>query len=346
VQGGALWRDVDDATAQHGLATTGGFVSSTGVGGLTLGGGAGWLMRRYGLACDNLRGASVALADGRLVRATAGENSDLFWALRGAAGGFGAVTSFDFALHPLQEVVAGLIIHPLDHAPALLRIFRDLAVAAPDEYCSLVVLTSAPPLPFLDPAWHGRPVAIHAHCWCGATAAAGGVLEPLHQLPAPIAEHIGPMPYAQWQRMQDPGAPPGRFHYWKTANFSTLDDATIDALTAATERLPTPHTELHVQHMGGAVARGTSGDSAFAHRDAAFFVNVIGVAVTADAFPQARAWTREIHTGLAPRALPGFLPNFTDRDDGEALASFHGQRAERISALRRRYDASRLFASV
>ena len=146
--------------------------------------------------------------------------------------------------------------------------------------------------------------------------------------------------------MQDPGAPPGRFHYWKTANFSTLDDTTIDALTAATERLPTPHTELHVQHMGGAVARGTSGDSAFAHRDAAFFVNLIGVAVTGDAFPEARAWTREIYAGLSPRALPGFLPNFTDRDDGEALASFHGQRAERISALRRRYDAARLFASV
>jgi FAD/FMN-containing dehydrogenase len=301
-------------------------------------------MRRYGLACDNLLGASVALSDGRLVRATAVENPELFWALRGGAGGFGVVTSFDFALHPLLEVVAGLIIHPLDRAAALLRIFREIAASAPDEYCSLVVLTSAPPLPFLDPAWHGRPVAIHAHCWCGAVAAADEVLAPIRQLPAPLAEHVGPMPYAQWQRMQDPGAPAGRYNYWKTSNFATLTDATLDTLVAAAERLPTPQTELHIQHMGGAVARAPRADSAFAQRDATFFVNLIGVAAERDALLETGAGMRDLYARLAPHALPGILPNFADRDDGDAVTGSQGAQAERIEALRRRYDQSRLFA--
>src|SRR5665213_118211 len=164
VQGGAVWRDVDTATAIDGLATTGGLISSTGVGGFTLGGGAGWLMRKHGLACDNVRSAGIVLPDGRFVRASADEHADLYWALRGGAGGLGVVTNFEYHLHTLHDVLAGLVIHPADRALEVLRAFRDFSAAASDEFCGLAVIAHGPPLPFLDAAWHGRPVVILALC--------------------------------------------------------------------------------------------------------------------------------------------------------------------------------------
>ena len=178
-QGGALWHDLDTATQRFGLATTGGMVSSTGVGGLTMGGGSGWLMRRHGLAIDNLKAADVVLADSRIVRASAEEHPDLFWALRGGAGGLGVVTSFEFQLHPLTQVLAGLVVRPASAAAEVLREFRDFTAAAPDEFCSMTVLAHAPPLPFLDPQWHGQPVVISALCWCGDLAAGERILAPL-----------------------------------------------------------------------------------------------------------------------------------------------------------------------
>lgn len=344
VQGGALWSDVDAATAADGLATTGGLVSTTGVGGFTLGGGAGWLMRRYGLACDNLVGASVVLADGRCVRASAAENADLFWGLRGGAGGLGVVTSYDFRLHPLREVLAGLIIHPAGDAASVLRGFGDFAARAPDEFCGMAVLAHAPPLPFLDAGWHGRPVVIIAFCWCGDAASGERAIAPLRAAGQPLADHVGSMPYVRWQQMQDAGAPAGRHHYWKTASYATLDNETIDVLAAAARQLPTPQTEIHVQHMGGAVARVPAADSAFAHRDAGFFVNLIGASLTGEGFEAMRAVVRRLYERIRPRALPGMLPNFTGRDDADAGVR-HGQvHAGRIEALRRRYDPAGLFA--
>ena len=343
-QGGALWRDLDAATAAEGLATTGGLVSTTGVGGFTLGGGAGWLMRRHGLACDNLVGANVVLADGRCVRASAAENADLFWGLRGGAGGLGVVTSFDFRLHPLREVLAGLVIHPASEARAVLRAFRDFAAGAADEFCGLAVLAHAPPLPFLDAAWHGQPVAILALCWCGDPAAGERAIAPLRSAGRPLADHVGVMPYAFWQQLQDPGAPAGRHYYWKTANYARLEDATLDELAAAAPRLPTRETELHVQHMGGAVARVPVEDTAFAHRDAGFFVNLIGVATGAEGFGPMRDAVRGLYERIAPGALPGRLPNFTS-GDADDLAERHSLgHAARLAALRRRYDPAALFA--
>jgi FAD/FMN-containing dehydrogenase len=342
-QGGALWSDVDAATSADGLATTGGLVSTTGVGGFTLGGGAGWLMRRHGLACDNLVGASVVLADGRCVRASATENADLYWGLRGGAGGFGVVTRYDFRLHPLREVLAGLVVHPVGDAASVLRDFRDFASRAPDEFCGMVALAHAPPLPFLDARWHGRPVVIIALCWCADAASGERAIAPLRAAGRPLADHVGVMPYVRWQQMQDPGAPAGRHHYWKTANFTALDDATIDVLAAAAERLPTPQTEIHVQHMGGAVARVPVADTAFAHRDAGFFVNLIGASLAAGGFGPMRAGVRDLYGRIAPRALPGLLPNFTGRDEAD-VGTRHGRaHAERIEALRRRYDPAALF---
>jgi FAD/FMN-containing dehydrogenase len=344
VQGGALWHDVDCATARHGLATTGGLVSSTGVGGFTLGGGAGWLMRRHGLAVDNLRGASVVLADGRFVRASPDEHPDLFWGLRGAGGGLGIVTDFEFALHRVGTVFAGVVIRPATEATLALRVFRDVVAEAPDEFCGMTVLAHAPPLPFLDAAWHGRPVAISALCWCGAPAAAEAMLAPIRRAGTPLTDHVGPMPYVQWQHLQDGGAPPGRHQYWKTASFATLPDAAIETLAQAVQALPTPQTEIHVQHLGGAVARVPAGDTAFAQRETRFFVNLIGVTPWPDAYLPLRAAIGELHGRLGQHALPGLLPNFSGHDDGRVVDQLAAPLVERVRALQRRYDPAGRFS--
>ena len=345
VQGGALWHDVDIATADAGLATTGGLISSTGVGGFTLGGGTGWLMRRHGLAIDNLLAAGVVLADGRFVRASATENAELFHGLRGGAGGFGVVTSFEFQLHPLRQVLAGLIVRRAAEAGNVLRVFRDFARAAPDEFCGMIVIAHAPPLPFLPASWHGRPVVISALCWCGELAAGERALEPLHRFGSPLAVHLGALPYVQWQHMLDGSAPPGRRQYWKNATFDTLSEATINVLAAAANDLPTRASEIHVQHLGGAVARTTEAETAFASRRAEFFVNLLGVTPWPEEFGDVRERVRRLHEQLAPSALPGLLPNFSALDDGDVTARLDAARAQRIGSLRRRYDPEGLFVS-
>ncbi|MDE2294275.1 MAG: FAD-dependent oxidoreductase [Gammaproteobacteria bacterium] len=344
VQGGALWHDVDVATARHGLATTGGLVSSTGVGGFTLGGGTGWLMRRHGLAIDNLVAANVVLADGRLVRCDADEHADLFWGLRGGAGGFGAVTSFDFRLHPLRQVLAGVVIRPPAEAATAIRLFGDFAADAPDAFCGMLVLAHAPPLPFLDAAWHGRPVVITALCWAGDLAAGERAIEPLRAFGAPLADHVGPMPYLQWQHLQDGGAPLGRCQYWKTASFAGLTDALVGRLADAATALPTPQSELHLQHLGGAVGRGPPDQTSFAQRQTAFFVNMIGVTPWPEELPALRERTRAMYRRLASEPLPRQLPNFCDGDDGDAALVVGDAIGERLAALRRRYDPSARFA--
>jgi FAD/FMN-containing dehydrogenase len=327
VQGGALWSDVDPATAALGLATTGGLVSSTGVGGFTLGGGAGWLMRKHGLACDNLRAARVVLADGRFVRASADEHEDLFWALRGGAGGFGVVTQFDFDLHPVRDVLAGLVVHPAADAFGALRAFCDYAAGAP----------------FLDAVWHGRPVLIFAVCWCGDAATGAHELAALRGHGRPLADHVGTMSYARWQTLQDAGAPAGRCHYWKTLNYRSLEPGTLQLLADAAQHLPTPASEIHVQHMGGAVARSAGAQSAFAHRQAGFFVNLLGVAQSVDRVGELRERISAFHQRLAPAAMPGVLPNFADPSETDESQRF-GERQARLEALRRQFDPAGLFS--
>jgi FAD/FMN-containing dehydrogenase len=343
VQGGAVWRDVDGATALEGLATTGGLISSTGVGGFTLGGGAGWLMRKHGLACDNVRGAAVVLADGRFVRASAQEHADLFWGLRGGAGGLGVVTSFDFQLHPLREVLAGLVVHSAEHGVEALRTFRDFAAGAPDEFCGVAVIAHAPPLPFLDPAWHGRAVIMFAMCWSGDLAEGEAALAGLRSHGRPVVDHVGRMPYAQWQQIQDPLAPRGHYYYWKTANYGALSDHTVDDLAAMAFRLPTMRSEIHLQHMGGAVSRFAAEDSAFAHRNTRFFVNFIGITDAASAAGSLREGIRALHDQASPEALPGILTNFADQDDSDNIRRFGSQNAGRLEALRKKYDPTGIF---
>lgn len=340
VQGGALWRDVDAAAAAAGLATTGGLISSTGVGGFTLGGGAGWLMRKHALACDNVRSFGVVLADGRFIRASATEHADLFWGLRGGGGGLGVVTSFEFYLHPVREVLAGVVVHSAERGADALRFFRDFASSAADEFCGIAVIAHAPPLPFIEPEWHGRPVILFAMCWSGDLEAGERALTPLRAWGSPLVDHVGAMPYAQWQRMQDPGAPRGHYYYWKTANFAALTDATLTELASMAHCLPTMRSEIHVQHMGGAVSRVPADDAAFAHRDARFFVNYIGQTDTSSATGELRAAIRGLHDKTAGDALPGILTNFSDQDDNDPVRQLGVRNAARLSSLRRSYDVA------
>ena len=344
IGGGALWSDVDAATASFGMATTGGLISSTGVGGFTLGGGAGWLMRRFGLACDNMIGADLVLADGILVRVAAATQPDLFWALRGGAGGLGVVTSFELRLHPVVDVLAGLLVFDGAETADVLRRFRDVVADAPDECCAMVVMANAPPLPFLASDWHGLPVCIVAVCCTGDVGIGERFVEELRRGAAPLADHVGTMPYVEWQRQLDPGAPPGRHQYWKNVNFERLDDLTVDALARAATRRPTPLTELHVQHLGGAVARIPLAETAFTQREARFFVNLMGAEKAPSEFDALRSWIRGLAVELSDHALPGRMPNFSDGDDPDPAHHAAGDQARRLRELRSRFDEG-LFAN-
>ena len=344
VQGGALWSDVDAATAISGLATTGGFVSTTGVGGLTLGGGVGWLMRRYGLASDNLRRASVVLADGRFVHASLDEHADLFWGLRGGAGGLGVVSEFEFELHPVRDVLAGLMIFSAGDMLRVLQAFRTCAPQAPDEFCGVCAVCHAPPLPFLEAAHHGRPVLALGFCWCGDPARGEEAIAPFRGGIDPLATHIGVMPYVQWQKMQDPSAPPGVYNYWKTVNFDSLADATLERLVAAADELPSAETEIHLQHIGGAVARADEATSAFASRHAPFFANLIGRSTSHEGLRAVREYVRGLYGQLAQAGTATLQPNFADQDDSDATRRFGTDGARRLAELRHRYDPAGIFS--
>ena len=344
VEGGALWGDVDAATQPHGLATTGGFVSTTGVGGYTLGGGVGWLMRRCGLAIDNLLEADVMLADGRDIVASAEQNADLFWGLRGGAGGLGVVARFTYRLHAVGEVFAGIVFHPLDAASGLLRAFRAFTPCAPEACTAMLVFTTAPPLPFLPSAVHGQRVIALAYCWSGGPVLGTQALAPLTSYGQPLGRHEGVQPYAAWQQTFDPLNPAGEHYYWATSQLDALDDALIDTLASAASTPPDPLCEVHVHHLGGAVSKIPDEATAFTHRNAPFFINTIGHTSAPERFAAVRDWTHGLRASLAPFARADVQPNFAgDTDD---LHIHDSAVHARLAALRARYDPDGLLAVV
>ena len=346
VGGGALWREVDAATQPHGLATTGGFVSTTGVGGYTLGGGVGWLMRRCGLAVDNLVEAEVVLADGRSVVASDCEHADLFWGLRGGAGGLGVVTRFTCRLYPVGEVYAGAVFYPVEAAPALLRAFRAFTPGAPDAFTAMLVFTTAPPLPFLPASTYGKRVVALAYCWSGDLAQGAQIAAPMSGQVEPLGRHEGVAPYAAWQQTFDPTAPAGDHYYWTTSQFDALDDALIDVLVPLAAAPADPSSEVHVHHLGGAVARIPNDATAFTQRHAPFFINVIGRTGTAERFAAMCDWARGLRAALAPHARNGMQPNFTGEiADLSKLAHDSATRAK-LAALRAYYDPDGLLAPL
>src|SRR4051794_1208070 len=276
VGGGAIWADVDHETQAHGLATTGGLVSTTGVAGFTLGGGIGWTMRKFGLAADNLAAADVVTADGRLVHASESEHVDLLWGLRGGGGNFGIVTQFELELHPLgPEIYAGAIFYPADAARDLLRAFRDWAASAPDDITGLVNLTTAPPLPVIPEEWHGKKVAAFLAASTGPVADGAALVRPFRDVAEPIADLIGPIPYQGMQTLIDPLWPKGLHAYFKATNLTGLDDSLIERLCEMHLGAPGPQCEIHVHQMGGVVGRVPEEATAFAERSMPYVLNAV-----------------------------------------------------------------------
>ncbi|MEP6798078.1 MAG: FAD-binding protein [Lapillicoccus sp.] len=342
-QAGCTWKDLDAETQQFGLAVTGGLVSSTGIAGFTTGGGIGWLMRKHGLACDNLIGADVVTADGRFVHASATENAELFWGLRGGGGNFGVVTSFDYQLHEVgPTVLSGLVFYPADEIDQVLAGYRAACAGAPDELTTLINLTTAPPVPFLPESVHGTPVIGVGGCWSGDPDLGEAATAPFRTLGTVIADVFAANPYTGWQQALDPLYPRGLHNYFRSAFLPALDDRALRVLTESFATLPNPLAEIHVQHLGGAVGRVHPQDTAYALRDQEFIVNVIARTPDATGFEQVVDWARGVTTELGPDAST--YVNFTgDADPALVRASYPPETYRRLVELKNRYDPTNLF---
>jgi FAD/FMN-containing dehydrogenase len=344
VEPGVTLGDLDRDAQAFGLATPLGINSTTGIAGLALGGGYGWLSRKLGLTIDNLLAADVVTADGELVTASETENSDLFWAIRGGGGNFGIVTSFELQLHPVgPEVLAGLIVHPVDGAAELLRRYRDVMTRAPEELTAWVVLRQAPPLPFLPEEVHGTEVMVIAALYNGDRESGERALAPLRAIGTPYADVIGPAPYAAFQTAFDPLLTAGARNYWKTHNFSTLHDALIDTIVEQVRLLPGPMCEIFLAHLGGAVSRVRDDETAYVGRDAQFVMNVHARWTEAADDAGYIDWARSVYDATAPFATAGAYVNFLTADEQDRVRAAYGPNYDRLAAIKAKYDATNLF---
>ena len=344
IQPGCLLSDVDAATQAYGLAVPLGFNSTTGVAGLTLGGGFGWITRKHGLTIDNLLSAEIVCADGEVRVASVDGNADLLWAICGGGGNFGVVTSFEFALHPIgPEVLSGLIVHPLADARALLQSYRDICANAPDELTVWAILRQAPPLPFIPEDWHGREVLIFAACYAGDMEEGEKALEAFRGLGKPIADVIGPHPYAGWQQAFDPLLTPGARNYWKSNDFLELTDELIDALLAAARTLPDPQSEIVAAHLGGAMTRIDASATAFPQRARHFVMNLHTRWTDAAKDGACIAWARDLYERTAPHAAGSVYVNFMPSDDEGRMTEAYGPNMARLRRIKAKYDPENLF---
>ena len=345
VEPGVTLGEFDREAQAFGLATPLGINSTTGVAGITLGGGFGWISRKHGLTVDNLLSADVVTADGALVRASAEENAELFWALRGGGGNFGVVTSFEFRLHPVgPQVLAGLIVHPFSQAKSLLEGYRRFVAAAPDEVTTWVVMRPAPPLPFLPAEIHGKEILVFAVCAIGDMQKAEQAIAPLRALGKPIADVVGPSPFAGWQAAFDPLLTPGARNYWKSHDFKKLDDGLIKVLLDAVEKLPTPECEIFIANLGGAINRLPVNATAYPHRDVEFVMNIHTRWREAAQDAACIQWAREVFEAAAPFATGGVYVNFMPGDEMQRVPKgAYGANYDRLAKLKAKYDPSNLF---
>jgi FAD/FMN-containing dehydrogenase len=344
VESGATLGDFDGAAQKFGLATPLGINSTTGVAGLTLGGGWGWLSRRLGLTSDNLVEAEVVTATGDVVRASERADADLFWAIRGGGGNFGIVTSFRFRLHPIgPDVLSGLVVHPLSDAPRVLRFLRDFLPGTPEEFVCWFVLRLAPPLPFLPPEWHGQPILALAVCCTAPIAEAERIAKPLRAFGTPIADVIAPHPFTAWQQILDPLLTPGARNYWKSHDFAGLSDGLIDVLVDYATRIPDPQSEIAFAQLGGAITRVPAEASAYGHRNAEFALNVHGRWSDPSKDAVCIDWARALHRASAPFSTGGVYINFLTQEEGDRIRSAYGGNYDRVVTLKKRYDPANLF---
>lgn len=343
VEGGCTWGDVDHATHVFGLATPGGLISTTGVGGLTTGGGFGYLTRKYGLVCDNLLSADVVTADGALRTASAAENPDLFWAIRGGGGNFGIVTSFEFRLHPISMVYAGPVLYPLEQAAEAMRFFDDFLQTSPRELSAFFAFMIVPPGPPFPEALHMKTVCGIMCCYCGDVADGETITQPLRDFGPPAFAHTGPMPYPVLQSLFDPLLPPGLQHYWKADFTNDLREAGIAAHLQYGPRIPTVNSAMHIYPMDGAVHDVPRDATAFAYRNVRYSHILAAVSPDPAPMPQYREWVRDYWSALHPHSAGGAYVNFLMDEGEERIASSYTENYRRLAAVKAKYDPGNVF---
>jgi FAD/FMN-containing dehydrogenase len=342
-QGGLTWGELDAETQAFGLATTGGLVTSTGVAGFTLGGGIGWLMRKHGLACDNLISADLVTAAGQTVRASESENAELLWGLRGGGGNFGVVTEFEFRLYPVSQVLGGLVAWPAQSAHDVLRFWREWVRGTPDELCTMAAFLYAPPEPFIPPEVHGTPIFAIACFHLDLEGSAEDDLRPLRDLD-PAVDLLGPMPYAAIQGMFDAGAPRGSRNYWRSGYVDALSDGAIDAILAHTSKLPRPMSQVHIHQLGGAMSRVPGGATAFGNRDAGFLMNYIGLWLDVAEDEANVSWVQAASEAIEPYGTGARYVNFlADEGEGGVRSAYETETFSRLQSLKTRYDPTNFF---
>jgi len=345
VGAGCTWGEVNDALQPHQLAAAGGFVSITGVSGLTLGGGLGWLVRKYGPALDNLISARVVLADGRVVTASASENEDLFWALRGGGGNFGIVTEFEFTVHPAGTVLAGVVLHPAAAARDALRHWRDFERTTPEEFSGSALLLHFPQDPSAPEPLRGAALVGLGGVYAGVGPQAERTVAPLRRYGQPLADLFQPTPYNQVQRMADFAFPPGLRNYWKSSFLKTLDDRAIEVLVTHFERVPSPHTVIVLEHDGdGAIERVPEMATAYGYRGWPY--NFLVTSAWSDPTESEKniAWTRELFAAMGPFLAPAAYVNYLGGDEGvEGLHAAYGVKLARLAALKAKFDPGNMF---
>jgi len=334
-QPGVLWQDFDHETQAFGLATTGGVVGETGIAGLTLGGGVGWLVRKHGLVCDNLLAADVVTADGQLRRATSHENAELFWGLRGGGGNFGVVTAFQYRLHPVPAILGGLVIHPRAAARDVVRFHRDFVVSAPEELTSYVALLTTP---------DGLPVVAVASCYCGDLREGERVLSPLRKFGSPLVDQMQPMPYTGMQGLFGPSFPWDHRNYWKSSFLRELPDAAIDAVVTHADRGGSPLSAVALEYYGGAASRVAPGATAFPHRAATYNLIVLGQWREAAEDSIHIAWARDLWDAVQPWSSGAVYMNALGADENQnAVRDAYGANYARLAALKATVDEKNLF---
>ena len=345
-QAGCLLGDLDEATQGFGLAAPAGVVSHTGVAGLTLGGGIGWLTRKYGATVDNLLSVRMLTADGELVTANEREHPELFWGLRGGGGNFGIATEFEYRLHPVgPTVLAGPVVYALEDGREVLRRYRDAAAEMPDELTTILDLRQAPPLPSIPEALHGRPVVMIKACWSGPLDQGEQAVAPLRSLGRPLLDLLKPRPFLELQSLNNPAVPHGWHYYWKSLETPPLDDAAIDLLLEHTARVTSPRSYTLLFQLGGALARAPEDATAYPQRDAAFNVNINAVWLPGDERSEDHIrWTRDFFTALEPHTGGRVYVNFLgDEGQSRVRAAYGETKYARLTALKRRYDPDNVF---
>ena len=342
-EGGATWGDFNAAAHAFGLATTGGIVSTTGVSGLTLGGGIGYLARGFGLSCDNLVSADVVTADGHYLIASEKENEDLFWALRGGSGNFGVVTSLEFKVHPVKDIYGGPMFYELKHVRDILSFYRDYIADAPEEMGAFPAFQIAPPLPFIPEKRHGDTFIAMVACWAGPIDKGEKALKPFHDVAPVVAEHVGPMPYPALNSAFDGLYPPGLQHYWKANFVKELSDDAIAAHIEHGPKVPVVQSTVHIYSINGACHRVKPDETAFAYRDANFATVIAGMWPDPSQNAANTKWVRDYYDATAPLSEKGGYINFMSGDDQSRIQANYKGNYKRLVEVKKRYDPHNLF---